>query len=230
MTLWERILIFFGIKSETEINRREEIERRVLIKEIERDIMVSNKKVATLEAKALSLEKSGRHAEALSCVKLAGDQKKTTHIAEMKLMKCQSALDLMEAGRMMADNFERITRLAQKTMGEVNAAKITEAKFELDESSEKMEETANFVKSVLNSFETDFEKMTVDEEAENALARIMAEHTESIPAPVVETPIKAEIPAQTVMEPEPTPVVLFSDKAKAEFKQPEEEPILAVCE
>lgn len=223
MTLLDTILVFLGIKTETEIRMKESVELKAIERKMERENKAAQAEIERYEKEVLLLEQTGRHTEALAKARIAETKKKALRVSEAKLMKCREDRAIMETGAELTATCVKLTDLLRRTMKTGNAKKTLAAKTEFDTAEAMLDEQTEQVKTTLEIFDEGETLVMADEGAEAALVKIIAEHPEVAPV------IAAAVPAAEPATVRPILPAMDADVTDLEWKRQLRDEIQSAC-
>ena len=214
MSIWEKLLVALGIRSEEEIRRKTEVQRRMKEKAIERSIQRLTSDIEKSKQNAIAKEKAGNHQEALHYMNIAEAKRKARCIAEDNLLKCREAHEIMQTGEMVADAYKSANQLTEMTRKSSSPEQIIAEKEAFEINKMRIEEDVEQIQSMMDSVETDPVLAVSSDEAEAALAQLMLAYDTKDAIPVPAAVVEGKKPAEL---------------SNQEWKQEQKDRILSIC-
>ena len=174
-TLMEQIFRWFGWKSKAEIEREQELNYRVSLRDANRDKARVRKQFEEDKRKAAEYEKNGEHQKAVAAALRAVNAEKSFLQAEKEVQKCIDIHEMAETQRTLTRIKQACTNLSEQTIRIAGVEEAHAAQVEYEEASIRLEEAREQMELLTAGFVQNENEDVYNTEGEAALAKIMNE-------------------------------------------------------
>lgn len=174
-SLKEQILRWFGWKSKEELEREQELQYRISLRDANRDKARVRKQYEEDKQKAVDYERNGDHQKAVAAALRAANAEKNYLQAEKEVQKCIDIHEMAETQRTLTRIKQACTNLSVQTVKIAGVEEANNAQAEYEEASIQLEEARDQMEILTEGFGKNENEDVYNAEGEAALAKIMDE-------------------------------------------------------